>query len=83
MQSDHLSSRNNTAKKLLLFPIDKVFQKALDFFGFKFRATQVTGQISNGVVMYFTKKEKQTIYTLSDKLLESSWCSAVLTCITE
>jgi len=74
---------NNSAaaKKLFLFPINEVFQEALDFFGFKFKATQVAGQISNGVVTYSTKKEGQTIYTSSGELLESSWCSAVLTCI--
>jgi len=68
-----------TAKKLLLFLINEVFQEALDFFGFKFKATQVAGQISNGVVTYSTKKEGQTIYTSSGELLEYSWCSAVLT----
>ena len=71
------------AKKLLLFPIDEVFQEALDFFGFKFKATQVAGQISNGVVTYSTKKEGQVIYSSSGQLLQSALCSVGLTCIPE
>ena len=63
---------NNSAaaKKLLLFPIDEVFQEALDFFGFKFKATHVAGQISNGVVTYSTKKEGQAIYASSGKFTQ-------------
>jgi hypothetical protein len=60
---------NNSAaaKKLLLFPIEGIFQEALDFFGFKFKVTQAAGQISNGVVTYSTKKEGHTIYSSSSK----------------
>ena len=67
------------AKKLLLFPINEIFQQALDFFGFKFKATQVAGQISNGVVTYTTKKEGQAIYTSSGMLLIFSVDSVGLT----
>src|SRR6266568_8727317 len=72
-----------TAKKLLLFPIDEVFQEALNFFGFKFKATQVAGQISNSIVTYSTKKEGQVIYSSFDQLLQSALCSVGLTCIPE
>jgi len=60
---------NNSAaaKKLLLFPIDEIFQQTLDFFGSKFKATHIAGQISNSVVMYSTKKEGQVIYTSSGR----------------
>lgn len=49
-------------KKLLLFPIENVFQAGIDFFGFKFKANQVAGQINNTVVAYATKKEGQKMY---------------------
>jgi len=62
----------------LLFPIDEIFQQALDFFGFKFKATQVAGQISNGVVTYSTKKEGQVIYTSFGRLLIFSMYSVGL-----
>jgi len=49
---------NNSAaaKKLLLFPIEGIFQEALSFFGFKFKVDLVAGQINNGVVTYSTKQ---------------------------
>jgi hypothetical protein len=53
------------AKKLLLFPIQGIFQDALDFFGFKFKVAQAAGQISNGVVTYTTKKEGHAVYSSS------------------
>ena len=58
---------NNSAaaKKLLLFPIEGLFQDALDFFGFKFNMSQAAGQLSNGVVTYLTKKEGHTVYPSS------------------
>jgi hypothetical protein len=58
---------NNTAaaKKLLLFPIDGIFQDALDFFGYKFKVTLAAGQINNGVVTYSTKKEGHAVYASS------------------
>jgi hypothetical protein len=62
-----------SAKKLLLFSLEGIFQEALDFFGFKFRVTQATGQFSNGVVTYSTKKkEGHIVYTsLSGRFLET------------
>ena len=54
-----------SAKKLLLFPIEGIFQQAVDFFGHKFKVTQAAGQISNGVVTYTTKKEGQAVYSSS------------------
>jgi hypothetical protein len=63
---------NNSAaaKKLLLFPIEGLFQDALDFFGVKFKVSQAAGQLSNGVVTYSTKKEGHTVYSSSSgKLL--------------
>lgn len=58
---------NNSAaaKKLLLFPIEGLFQDALDFFGVKFKVSQAAGQLSNGVVAYSTKKEGHTVYASS------------------
>lgn len=58
---------NNSAaaKKLLLFPIEGIFQDALDFFGYKFKITQAAGQIANGVVTYSTKKEGHAVYSSS------------------
>jgi hypothetical protein len=58
---------NNSAaaKKLLLFPIEGLFQDALDFFGVKFNVSQAAGQLSNGVVTYSTKKEGHTVYPSS------------------
>ena len=58
---------NNSAavKKLLLFPIEGIFQEAVDFFGYKFKISQAAGQISNGVVTYSTKKEGHTVYSSS------------------
>jgi len=76
-------NNGTAAKKLLLFPIDEIFQQALDFFGFKFKATQVAGQISNGVVIYTAKKERQAIYTLAGRSLKFWICSIGLTYIPE
>jgi hypothetical protein len=58
---------NNSAaaKKLLLFPIEGLFQDALDFFGVKFNVSQAAGQLSNGVVTYSTKKEGHAVYPSS------------------
>ena len=58
---------NNSAaaKKLLLFPIEGIFQEALSFFGFKFKVDLVAGQINNGVVTYSTKKDGQAVYSSS------------------
>jgi len=58
---------NNGAavKKLLLFPIEGIFQDGLDYFGCKFKVTQAAGQISNGMVTYATKKEGHTVYSSS------------------
>ncbi len=58
---------NNSAaaKKLLLFPIEGLFQDALDFFGVKFKVSQAAGQLTNGVVTYSTKKEGHAIYPSS------------------
>jgi hypothetical protein len=56
-------------KKLLLFPIEGIFQEALDFFGVKFKVVQAAGQLSNGVVAYSTKKEGQTVYSSSSGAL--------------
>jgi hypothetical protein len=52
-----------SVKKLLLFPIQDVFQAAIDFFGFKFKVSRVAGQINNAVVGYATKKEGQKMYS--------------------
>jgi hypothetical protein len=58
---------NNSAaaKKLLLFPIEGLFQDAVDFFGVKFKVSQAAGQLSNGVITYSTKKEGHTVYASS------------------
>jgi hypothetical protein len=53
------------AKKLLLFPIEGIFQDALNFFGAKFKVSHAAGQLSNGVVTYSTKKEGHTVYPSS------------------
>ncbi len=50
---------------MLLFPIEGLFQDALDFFGVKFKVSQAAGQLSNGVVTYSTKKEGHTVYPSS------------------
>ena len=59
------NNNSAAAKKLLLFPIEGVFQVALDYFGVKFKVTHAAGQISNGVVTYSTKKEGHTVYSSS------------------
>lgn len=58
---------NNSAaaKKLLLFPIEGLFQDSVDFFGVKFNVSQAAGQLSNGVVTYSTKKEGHAVYPSS------------------
>jgi hypothetical protein len=68
---------NNSAsvKKLLLFPIEGIFQQALDFFEHKFKVTQAAGQISNGMVTYSTKKEDHTVYSSSSSnVLHFQYC---------
>ena len=52
-------------KKLFLFPIQDVFDAAIDFFGFKFNVMKVAGQINNAVVAYATKKEGQQVFSSS------------------
>ena len=60
------SAGNPAGKKLLLFPIDGLFQDSLNFFGHKFKVNQAAGQINNGVVTYATKREGIVVYTSSE-----------------
>ena len=71
---------NNSAaaKKLLLFPIEGLFQDGLDFFGVKFKVAQAAGQLNNGVVTYSTKKEGHNIYPSSSGKLLYFHCTALI-----